>query len=127
MYLMARPTRLEQRKTSRFHDAEMECCVLGLRGVAWPGNARDLLPASDAMHAPRVRHTGPFRVHAQSCHIRQATRWTSRGSLPQYFEGYVIKFAPHKAVKLIGRGKLTFDERFVVHRVVCRFRSRVRH
>ena len=30
---------------------------------------------------------------------------------------HVTKFAPHKAVKLVFGGKLTFDERVVVHRV----------
>ena len=33
------------------------------------------------------------------------------------FKGYVTKFAPQKARKLISWGKLTFDERDVVHRV----------
>jgi len=37
-------------------------------------------------------------------------------SLPPNLEGYVTKFAPHKALKLITRGKLTFDERVVLHR-----------
>jgi len=32
-------------------------------------------------------------------------------------EGYVTKSASHKALKLIAWGKLTFDERLVVHRV----------
>ena len=31
---------------------------------------------------------------------------------------YVTNFAPHRALKLIVGGKLTFDERFVVHREV---------
>ena len=30
---------------------------------------------------------------------------------------YVTKFAPHEALRLIAGGKLTFDERVVVHRV----------
>ena len=30
---------------------------------------------------------------------------------------YVTKFAPRKALKLIGRDYLTFDERAVVHRM----------
>jgi len=33
------------------------------------------------------------------------------------FEVYVTKFAPHQALKLIARGKSTFDERVVLHRV----------
>ena len=33
------------------------------------------------------------------------------------FERYVTKFAPHKALKSIPCGKLTFDERVVIHRV----------
>ena len=36
------------------------------------------------------------------------------------FERNVTRFAPHEALKLIARGKLTFDERVVVHRVVVR-------
>jgi len=32
-------------------------------------------------------------------------------------EGYVTKFTPHKTVKLSVWGKLTFDERVVLHRV----------
>ena len=31
--------------------------------------------------------------------------------------GNVTKFAPHNAVRLIASGKLTFDERVVLHRV----------
>ena len=38
--------------------------------------------------------------------------------MPQHFEGYVTKFAPHKILKLIAWGKLTFDKRVVLHRVV---------
>ena len=33
------------------------------------------------------------------------------------FERYATKFAPHKVLKSITRGKLTFDERVVLHRV----------
>ena len=33
-------------------------------------------------------------------------------------EGYVTKFEPHKALKLIARGKLTLDGRVVLHRAV---------
>jgi len=32
-------------------------------------------------------------------------------------EGNVTKFAPHKALKLIAGGKLTFDEKVVIHLV----------
>ena len=35
---------------------------------------------------------------------------------------YVTKCAPHKALKLIASGKLTFDERVVLHRVDSGFR-----
>ena len=38
--------------------------------------------------------------------------------LAREFEGHVTKFAPHKALKLIAWGKMTFDERVVLHRVV---------
>jgi hypothetical protein len=37
------------------------------------------------------------------------------GWIPGY---YVTKFAPHKALGLIARGKLTFDERVVLHREI---------
>ena len=33
------------------------------------------------------------------------------------FEGYVSKFAPHKVLKLIASGDLTFDERVATHGV----------
>ena len=39
-------------------------------------------------------------------------------------EGYATKFAPHKAPKLIAAGTLTFDGRFVVHRVVHKAAAR---
>ena len=45
------------------------------------------------------------------------TWWSSRGSSPQESGGYVSKFTPHEALKLIARGKMTFDERAVLHRV----------
>ena len=32
--------------------------------------------------------------------------------------GHVTKFAPHKAVKLIASGSLTFDEKAVLHRAM---------
>ena len=32
-------------------------------------------------------------------------------------QGFVAKFAPHEALKLIARGKLTFDERADLYRV----------
>ena len=39
------------------------------------------------------------------------------GFVPTIYGGNVTKFAPHDAVKLIASGKLTFDERVVLHRV----------
>ena len=45
---------------------------------------------------------------------------------PPNLEGNVTKFAPHKALKLIARGKLTFDERAVLHRVDSAGSERVR-
>ena len=39
------------------------------------------------------------------------------GFVGSNFERNVTKFAPHKALKLIVRGKLTFDERVVLPRV----------
>ena len=38
-------------------------------------------------------------------------------SVPPNLEGQVTKFAPHKALKLIAWCKLTFDEKFELHRV----------
>ena len=35
------------------------------------------------------------------------------------FEGYVTKIAPQKALQLVARGKLTFDERVVLHHAKC--------
>ena len=35
-------------------------------------------------------------------------------------KGGVVKFAPHKALNQIGWGKLTVDERVILHRVVRR-------
>ena len=40
------------------------------------------------------------------------------GFVASNLEGYATKCAPHKALKLIAYGKLTFDERVVLHRVV---------
>ena len=38
-----------------------------------------------------------------------------------FLGGYVTKFAPHTALKLIAWGNLTFDEWVVLHRVVTLF------
>ena len=38
-------------------------------------------------------------------------------SFPPNLESNVTKFAPHKALELSLRGKLTFDDRVVFHRV----------
>ena len=46
-----------------------------------------------------------------------ATRRTSRGSLARNVERHETKFTPGKALKLIVRGKLTFDTMFVLHRL----------
>ena len=45
------------------------------------------------------------------------TRWATRGSLPRIPEGNLDVTAPHKSLKLIAWGKLTFDERVELHRV----------
>jgi hypothetical protein len=50
--------------------------------------------------------------------IRLSTPWTKKVSFPQISGGNVTKFVTHKALKLIARGKLTFEEKSVVHRVV---------
>ena len=46
-----------------------------------------------------------------------AIRRLPRVSVARNLERYVTKFAPHKVVKLTSKGKLTFDERVLVHRV----------
>ena len=46
-------------------------------------------------------------------------RWSLRVSLVQNFERNETKFAPHKALELVARGKLTFDGGVVLHRVGC--------
>ena len=38
-----------------------------------------------------------------------------KGFVASNFVGYVTKFTPHKDLKLIASGKLTFDERVVLH------------
>ena len=48
---------------------------------------------------------------------RHPTRWPLRVSFPPNLEGFVTKFAPYKALKLMVCGKLTFDERVVLRRV----------
>ena len=45
------------------------------------------------------------------------TLWGFRGSFPHKSGVNVTKFAPHKALKLIALGKLTFDERVLLNRV----------
>ena len=50
----------------------------------------------------------------------QSTRWSTRVSLVRNLERCVTSFAPHKALKLIACGKLTFDDRVVLHRVAMR-------
>ena len=51
-----------------------------------------------------------------------SARW-ARFRWGQSFGCYVTKFAPHRALKLIVSGKLTFDERVVLHRVKWRIRG----
>jgi len=41
------------------------------------------------------------------------------GFVGRNFDRHVTKFAPRKALKLIASGKLTFDERVVLHRADC--------
>jgi len=54
------------------------------------------------------------------------TQWTSKVMLPRSFVGNVTNFAPHKARESISSGKLTSDERVVVHRVVPQERAQTR-
>ena len=47
-----------------------------------------------------------------------ATRWSTLVMFPLKSAGYVPRFAPHRALKLISRCKSTFDESVALHRVV---------
>ena len=81
-----------------------------------------------------------FCIHQRETFINQntaatmygrgrVTRRTSRVFLPHFFEFHVTKVASHKALKLIARGKLTFDEMVVVLSVdhhYCRGTSLIR-
>ena len=40
--------------------------------------------------------------------------------MPPKIDGYVNKYAPHKALKIIACGKLTFFRRVLLHRLVTR-------
>jgi len=55
------------------------------------------------------------------------TRGSSRVSLPRISEGYVTKFAPHLALKLIKRGTLTFDQRGILRHHSSSLRSSSLH
>ena len=63
------------------------------------------------------KRTKRLQLHAKSELESVTTRRSPRDSLPPNLEGYVTKIAPHKAFDLILGGKLTFDERVIVHRV----------
>ena len=63
----------------------------------------------------RERGTSP--APPRSASQVPSTRWTSSVSLRRKFDRNVTKFAPHKALKLNTKGKLTFDERVEVYRV----------
>ena len=54
-----------------------------------------------------------------------STQRTSRVSLPQSLEGLLTKYIPHIALKMISSGRLTFDERLVLHRVDQDIRRRI--
>ena len=60
----------------------------------------------------------PIQLRIYSRRYYAATQWTSRVSLDRNFERNVTKSEPNKALKLIERGKLTLNERVVLHRVV---------
>ena len=65
--------------------------------------------------------TGP-KAHPETV-IEVLPLWSgARVLFPQIFAINVNIFAPHEASELIAPGKLTFDDRFVIHRVVviCR-------
>ena len=57
-----------------------------------------------------VRSQGPRKVDINSMGHELFVRVGVSGC-------YVTKFAPHKALKITARAKLTFDERVVLHRV----------
>ena len=57
------------------------------------------------------------RVCLRCCLLKGLPHRGVRGfRWPKFLGCYVTKFAPHKAPKLIARGKLTFDARVVLHR-----------
>jgi hypothetical protein len=47
----------------------------------------------------------------------EPAQWNSRVLTPRISAGYVTQSAPHEALKSIACGKLTFDQRVVLHRV----------
>ena len=50
------------------------------------------------IEVPLHQYRHPLELF-RSVSIGQSTRWASRVSLTRNFEGYVAKFAPHKALK----------------------------
>ena len=65
-------------------------------------------------HTPSCPQTPAGGLSTWSCW------WTTNISYLKISEGNVTTFAPRTAIKLIALGKLTFDERSVVRRVVFR-------
>jgi len=62
------------------------------------------------------KRTGPSPSTPCAILGRQLKRWTPKGSLGRY----VTKFEPHKSLKLIISGNLTFDDKVAVHRAALR-------
>ena len=84
-----------------------EALLMGLRA-----QNVDIVKQLISVRAPRESHHGLTRTDSVS------TRWTTVVPRPPILGGHVTKFAPCQALKLLLGGKLSFDERFVVHRVI---------
>jgi len=65
----------------------------------------------------RRAHPGPSPHNCPGLRSCLSARWSTRIWLARNFDCNVTTFAPHKALELIVWGRLTFDERVVLHRV----------
>jgi hypothetical protein len=66
----------------------------------------------------KIRGTDRNRKDLFCGSFLRTSRWNSRVSSLK-FEGHVTKFAPHEALESMTSGRLTLDEKVVLHRVEC--------